>query len=176
MNDDIDIILDDFRSEIQRDLEAGMSEDELKKRVLTLILLLFALGSGYEESSQITGDDREWLDEMFKLTSASARGIVERASDGSDMEDTAIKLSNHSLGAYHWALIVNGAPDDEDMLWDLGPTEHCGDCHSYAALGWRPVGEWKVIALERMHYPQSPFIECKGLHCQCRMRQRNAES
>lgn len=169
MNKDVEKILADFRESIQAELEAGMSESDLKEKVLALILLLFALGSGYETSEYISGEDREWLDEMYKMTVASTAGIIARASSGADMEATAIKLSNHAKGAYSYSIIVNGGEDEEMMKWELGETEHCGDCFAYAAMGAQPRSYWTMIATERNHYPQSPHLECKGLHCQCNM-------
>jgi len=173
MNDDeLEIMLDEFRADMELTLENGTDEDSLNEKILAFILLLFMLGSGYEEEEELTGEDREWLDEMFRLTFAAVPGIVNRANDGVDIGPTAERVTNHSLGAYEYALMVNGASGDEILEWEMGPTEHCGDCYSYAALGPRPAGEWEVIARERNHYPQSPDLQCKGLHCQCRMRRR----
>ena len=166
-------LLEEFSEDLRDLFESGASEDELNEEVLAIILLLFALGAGYDGVDDVTGDDREWLDEMFRMTVASAPGIIARAESGADMEPTVVKVTNHAAGAYNYALMMHGMEESETWEWVMGPTEHCGDCVSYAAMGPLPSGRWAAIADQRGHYPQSPQLECKGLHCQCRLKKSN---
>lgn len=160
----------EFEEDLRRLFQDGTDERELNEEILAIILLLFMLGSGYEDESELTGEDRKWLDDMFGMTVKVSPGIIERAASGSDMEPTVIKVRNHALGAYHYSLMANGMEVGEKYIWELGPTEHCGDCVSYSSQGPQLAGHWQVIAETRNHFPQSPNLECHGLHCQCKIR------
>ncbi len=71
-----------------------------------------------------------------------------------------------ALGLY--ALGQMFRPDDPNLQWRVGPTEHCGDClrldgQIHTASEWRASG-WQ---------PQGRNLECHGYRCQCGLYETN---
>ena len=57
---------------------------------------------------------------------------------------------------------------DIEMTWQFGATEkHCVDCLFYNGQT-KSREDWRVLALVGIQ-PQSPFLECKGYNCDCRL-------
>lgn len=161
-------VLAAFRARLNEVFARNESEETLLEEILAVILLLFAMGSGYESEDDLTPQDREWLDTMYQMSVASAPGIMERNMGDISMGPTVDRLVHHVMGAYHYSLMIHGIEEETLYRWQLGETEvSCGDCAGYARMGPQPGHFWVRVAEERNHYPQSPHLECKGLHCDC---------
>lgn len=55
------------------------------------------------------------------------------------------------------------------IRWVMGPTEHCDTCLAMAARG--PMSPFLFLqeALAKGFLPQSGYLDCKGIHCQCKL-------
>jgi hypothetical protein len=125
-----------------------VDEDSLVEEILAVILILYLLGAGYEDESELTDEDRKKLEETYQLTLAAASGMVDRHERGVDMQPTIDRIINHVQGIF--------------------PTEHCVDCLEQAGKGEMPGSHWQEMA-ENEIYPKSPALFCTGLHCQCEL-------
>ena len=124
------------------------------------------LGSGYENESELTADDKKKLEEIYQLTISSASGMVDRHGRDMDMQPTIDRIANHVYGIFFFALAANGMDDEDKYIWTMGDTEHCSDCLEQAGMGEMPGSYWAEMALAGI-YPRSPNLYCTGLHCGC---------
>lgn len=143
-----------------------VDQDDLTNEILTVILILYLLGSGYEDESELTGEDREKLEEVYQLTISVVPGMIDRYNRGVDMQPTIERVLNHVYGIFFYAFAAHGMNATDMYRWDLGPTEHCTDCLEQAEMGAMPGSYWEEVALSGI-YPRSPLLACTGLHCQC---------
>lgn len=143
-----------------------VDEDDLTEEILAIILLLFLLGAGYEDESQLTSDDEKKLEEAYQLTVSVVPGMVDRHSRGLDMQPTIERTITHVSGMYFYAFAVHGMDRTKLYVWTLGDTEHCVDCIAQAEKGEMPAEHWAEMAVAGI-YPKSPALFCTGLHCGC---------
>lgn len=127
------------------------------------------LGAGYDDEGELTDDDREFLQEYYRVTIEAVPGIVDRHRRGLDMGPTIDRIIHYSAGPYWYAFVTVGEEDDtRTASWRFGDTiDHCGDCSTYAGMGPQPMSYWRDVAIRLGHYPQSPALSCTGLHCDC---------
>ena len=147
-----------------------VDEDDLTEEILLIILLLFLLGSDYDDEGDLTKDDRKKLEETYQLTIATVAMMVDRHSRGMDMQPTIDRVTNHVFGIFFFAFAANGMGADDLYIWALGDTEHCVDCIEQANKGKKPGKYWMEMALSGI-YPRSPMLYCTGLHCQCEIQE-----
>lgn len=86
-------------------------------------------------------------------------------SKGRLLEDTVYR-ANMWVNAYQktYNKAMQMAQNDPKLMWILGETEiHCTDCLKYSGKIKR-ASYWRRIGAE----PQSPYLECKGINCDCR--------
>lgn len=143
-----------------------VDEDSLVEEILAVILILYLLGAGYEDESELTDEDRKKLEETYQLTLAATSGMVDRHEREMDMQPTIDRIINHVQGIFFYAFAMHGMDATTMYSWTLGPTEHCSDCLEQAGKGEMPGSHWKEMA-EQGIYPKSPALFCTGLHCQC---------
>lgn len=73
------------------------------------------------------------------------------------------------LDTYNRALIIIGKRKHRLLVWRFGATEkHCTDCAHYEGQV-KTADEWQDIYRVFGHRPQSPFLECGGWRCDCRL-------
>lgn len=73
------------------------------------------------------------------------------------------------LDAYNRALIKIGKRKNRELVWRFGATEnHCSDCAHYEGQ-ILTAAKWDEIFRIHGHRPQSPFLECGGWRCDCRL-------
>lgn len=81
---------------------------------------------------------------------------------------------NAAQEAYWLGWVLGDFRPKRLIYWVLGATEHCKTCLMMARLsekGMTPM-QFLVYALRRGFLPQSGYLECKGLHCQCGLKDK----
>lgn len=98
--------------------------------------------------------------------------FMEDVSTGSGKMDYGKRLSMYEPASRHafWSGFVMGNQrKTRRILWQLGPTEHCYSCLYMNRLGTIDIPTFIKEGLKRGWVPQSGDLDCKGVHCQCRL-------
>jgi hypothetical protein len=150
------------------DIEQSDFEERAKELVAAIILLAFLRGAK-RESDDLTEETRLIIESEIEVNQES---ITEFANDiyagryhGDKLGDEG--LSNRlalwigTLSAVY-AVGQTHRADNPRFRWQVGPTEHCGDClrlngQVHTAEEWRSSG-WS---------PKGRNLECHGYRCQC---------
>lgn len=181
-NDAVDPLLADYHTELddllQQAIAGEIDRDEFEERlddlVAATLLLMFVTGSGdsdipleaqlaFEQEIQIHRDaalglaDDIYVDEAFAVT----EDRDEEAAESKRLSRVTLWVAG-AAGLFHLGMLHG--PAERKLRWQVGPTEHCGDCarldqqvhraSAWIASGWRP---------------QSRGLECRGFRCQCRL-------
>ena len=165
------------------------AEDRYNDKITDLaFLLLFAslmdtfTRRAYEEGLRSTGYDGQLTADMEEELTA-----IQRDEESHMRELLAailiLQTTGASIDALRWRMEmwshrysdtanrarIEGAKRTGSLLrWQVGPTEHCGDCLGYDGqikTGW----EWDEIYIMTGHRPQAIALQCHGYRCQCRL-------
>lgn len=142
-------------------------EDGLYEELVAIMLLMFFMGAGYEEMTELSREDARWLEQQNDLIVASLSGIIQRRTSGADMGATVNRIMGQAHRVYSYALVMHGLEDTSEVSWVINPEiENCADCLEQAAKGAMPLSHWQEMA-GRGIYPGSSQLACTGLHCGC---------
>lgn len=78
--------------------------------------------------------------------------------------------ANAGKEAYWLGFIWGDTSPSRRIVWVLGPTEHCQTCSYLASISPMTMETFRYEALNKGYLPQSGELACKGIHCQCSLR------
>ena len=162
--------MEELYNDLERTFQSDqVDEDNLTEKILAVILILYLLGGGYEDESELTNEDKKKLEETYQLVLSTTAGMVDRHARDVDMQATIERIYNYVYGVFFYSLSANNLSDTVLYSWLLGDTDHCVDCLEQATKGAMPGTHWKQMA-DLGIYPRSPQLFCTGLHCQCELQ------
>ncbi len=124
-----------------------------------------------------TPQDRHILNELLKDEADFLSGFAQAIGAGEGHVPYAERMAmytNAAREAFWHGYALGDQRSTRQIAWRAGDTEHCASCAKLDALGWLPAKEFVARVLARGLAPQSGQLDCRGIHCQCRLVERLA--
>lgn len=129
--------------------------------------------SGY--TGDMTGDMEQELTQIQQQEDSHVRELLAvililiSTGAGIDSIRWRVELWAHRYSdTANRARIAGAKRTGRRLQWQVGPTEHCGDCKGYNGQV-KSAWEWDEIYMMTGHRPQAPALACHGYRCQCRL-------
>lgn len=166
------------------ELEEREYRDEVERLTMAVLLALFLLAGGNQDSQQ----GQRFMQEQGRIVKDSSRALAKDLYDGrySESEEQTAEEARQKLSnrfdlwtfmpgrVFHYGLILavtTGGTADARYRWDMDPSKkNCDDCKGLNGIVLTGA-EWNDLGL----YPQSYALICKGW-CGCKLTPTDAPS